>query len=176
MCANKLVSMCDILSTKPRLYIDGSSRYKTVSGCVLSVLVAILSLLAFVAFGQDLFARSSPSSLTTREYSPTSKVFGQDIFFAVAPGFTGNIPVQNGEKKLMYKLRHGDADTKRNSTIVTWVDMVPCSTTTRAYKYNLTQNVRVPFEYYYCLPDSNNLTLSGRYGSSKYQLYSINVM
>jgi hypothetical protein len=57
----------DFLGTKPQLYIENQSTYKTNIGAFFSIIIGILSVLAFIAFVLDLFERQKQMAVLSSE-------------------------------------------------------------------------------------------------------------
>jgi hypothetical protein len=63
----KLIHSCDFLGFSPSLHINSKKLYQSTFTAILSILVAFVSLLCVGYFGSDLFLKSTPTVVVTRE-------------------------------------------------------------------------------------------------------------
>jgi hypothetical protein len=71
----KIFKKLDFIAPEVKLSVMGYESYKSVTGGFFSVLLGILSILAFSAFGRDIFQKKSPiiiPKIVMKEYSITT--------------------------------------------------------------------------------------------------------
>ena len=82
----KLLSRIDAFGIRPSLLMDSHSKYQTIFGCVLSIILAIIIIGSFVILGRELFIRKSPSVNLSSEYieHPPKMNFYNNLEFFIA--------------------------------------------------------------------------------------------
>lgn len=83
---SSVMKQCDFVAYQPEIYIKNGefTKYKTVCGGIMSILVFILTVLATVAFGMDIIYRENPSVVLNRNLfillkSPSLRTFMASI-------------------------------------------------------------------------------------------------
>ena len=55
---NKILKLLDTLSYQPRFYSDGNTRFKTIWGGLVNILLVLLNLLGIIYFSKDIYMRT----------------------------------------------------------------------------------------------------------------------
>jgi energy-converting hydrogenase Eha subunit F len=171
MTKSTLFQRIDIFGTKPELFIQHNSQFKTNIGAIFTIMCYILALVCFIIFGLDLAQRVNPSILFTKMYQPMPEAKYDNFLMMLAPTLEGGVTIKDIDMKLKYYFRY--TETNGQNTTQTIIPSVPC-VETKFYKenrYNVQDHLYTNASNYQCLPDDFNHTLKGRYGSNMFTLY-----
>jgi hypothetical protein len=69
----------DIIGPEFKFERDGSSRFKTLQGSFLSIIIIVAAIVLAFQFGQDIYQRKLPSISTSREFINSSEIYMQDL-------------------------------------------------------------------------------------------------
>jgi hypothetical protein len=68
----KVMQSLDIIGPEIKIQIDKNDSFKSICGFLSTILLIILSILAFVGFGRDIFENQDPSTMFNKEVAPNS--------------------------------------------------------------------------------------------------------
>jgi hypothetical protein len=173
-----IIKSSDIIAPQPSWYVQGETRYKTILGGLLSILVAMLSILCFMGFGLDLFQRQRPIVYNSRQLILNNALKRNQTDFVLAPMMGGSQSIPNVDRKLKLFIQVIDTNIDReNVTINKRYNLIPCSeSTTYMENYNDIQSQLFGnHSKYYCLPQELTDDLSGKFGNANYIVYDFHV-
>jgi hypothetical protein len=164
----------DFLGFTPQLYVKSENRYKTTLGGYLTILIAILSILALIGFGKNMLLKLNPTLYQNDVFSLENEIKFNDIPFAIGLMQRGGFTIPDLSRKLKVILEYSitNSSNKENPTIFIEYDMVPCSQT-NLFK-NDTLNIKKSLigdpANFFCLPENLNLTWFGQYGNANFRV------
>jgi hypothetical protein len=166
----------DMIGPNPKLYIEGSTIFKTRMGGILTILVGHLSILCIIGFGIDIIRRKEPNVYDSERLNFTSVIKRDQMAYLFAPMLPGGTPIDDYNRKFQFQIYVPDTDTSRTGNETTlWeiYNLVRCNETEffRNNLYDLKTNLIGIAESYYCLPDDFNRDLIGQFGGSKFVAY-----
>jgi hypothetical protein len=178
---NFLLSL-DFLGPSPNLYYNSQQRYKTLLGSLITIVMGLLSILAFIGFGYNLLARQNPTGVYNKDINEDISIGKDELFFLFTPNLPKNGRLLTDDYDLQYRmfLRQVNTDTISedritNNTVETVVQLVRCTETER-YKtnyLNVTSFMTVNHSDYFCTPDDANISaISGKQGTAKFNFWS----
>jgi hypothetical protein len=170
----------DLLGHKPELFYQKEDRYKTTLGSLLTIVIGLLSILAFIGFGLNLLLRKNPTGVYNKELNEDKNVEVKDLFFLFAPHLPLGLRLEEFSRKFEMRLRYFDTDfisedRRTNTTIAQTIPLVYCTETER-YKnnyLNVTSHMTLNHSDYWCIPDDFTKSISGSQGSSKFSFMGI---
>lgn len=71
----RILRLIDMFGVKPKLMYNNSSRYNSILGGFLSILVGITFALGFYAFGKEIFLKQLPTTIFSNEYYTSPERF-----------------------------------------------------------------------------------------------------
>ena len=154
--------------------------YLTTFGGITTFLIALLSILAAIAFGRELFEKINPVIRISEEYIDYPVISRKKLNIAVTAMLTGGFKINEMERYLKFRFMSTDTDSSRPEkskvTNFTLYDPINCNETA-FYKEEISKNPSIlgsPESPYYCLPDTVNfINLEGLYGNSKFFLWNV---
>jgi hypothetical protein len=171
----------DFIGPVPTLYYNTNTKYQSVIGGVFTIVIGLLSILAFIGFGYNLLAKQNPVSVYSKELNSEIKINYNETFFLFSPHlpYGGRVNV-DFEKKFKMTFRYVNSDgrtpeRKNNLTYFIERKMVPCTEVSK-YKQNLhdvKSQLIMPPEDYYCIPDDFDIPMTDKFGTSKFAFYGI---
>jgi hypothetical protein len=123
----KIIKNIDFIGPKPQLFINGTTLIQSWSGGLLTIKAIILSILAFVAFGRDLFERKDPVSLTSVEYRQNNAISSEKLKFAIGIVGASGSEIREAERKFRPYLQYYITDIE--NTTFQRIEMVKCQET-----------------------------------------------
>jgi hypothetical protein len=174
-----LFKSLDIIAPQPALYIQGETRYKTIFGGLLSILVGFLSILSLLAFGLDIIQKKRPMVYNSRQLILNNILTRDQTEFIFGAMFSSSLSISNLDMKLIFYLIVTDTDVDRdtNTTITTNYPLIPCNTT-NVYTNNFNDIQSQLFGdhgNYYCLPSNLKEDIRGKFGNAKHVYYDFRV-
>lgn len=168
----------DLMGPQPKLFINKSTRYQTIFGGFLTILIGFLSILCFIGFGIDIIQRKSPLTTFNKEYIETPILNGNDTFFAYGVMKIYGYPIENLSQKLKFYFELAYTNAVDQANVIsktTRVKMVPCSETEKFKNnfLNVTAKLLSQIDMYMCPPDSFKPDLEGKFGDSIFKILSI---
>ena len=124
----------DLMGLSPEISICGRSTYQSYTGFILTVLFIILAVLAFAAFGRDIFENKEATTQYNRDTDPNPYHLldrNFTIMFAVADN--NIIPFTDVLRKFHFYVQTGNTNSSRQidentpTLQYTSYDMVPCT-------------------------------------------------
>jgi hypothetical protein len=174
---------CDFLGPKPNLYYFSQDRYKTLLGSLVTILIGILSILAFVGFGYNLLARKNPTGIFGRDLNEDILIKQDDMFFLFAPHLMRGerLATKEYDRKFGMKMRYLNTDTispdrATNMTIQLDIPLVQCINTQKYQSnyHNVTEYMTLNHSDYYCVPDGMDITgIQGKQGTAKFAFWTV---
>lgn len=158
----------DIFGIENRLKMNKNFRFKTNDGTFLSFILLALSILAFVAFGRDLFEKKVPTVIYSKEvYNKTYVEFNSSNVFMI--GFillSNSTPVYDFDKKYNVYLEQHHNDPARvdqglSLSVVTRIPLEKCQE--NRINNNIKSILVVPLQNYYCLKNDSRAIIDGVY-------------
>ena len=74
-----LMRNIDRVGYSPKLFYGENTKFKTVLGGIFTILLVILTLLASVSFGQDIWKRANPTILINNNFIEPTLNIGQTL-------------------------------------------------------------------------------------------------
>jgi hypothetical protein len=171
----------DFIGPVPTLYYNKEVRYKTVFGGLSTLLTGILSILAFIGFGYNLLARQNPVSIYSKEANEGKLINYNETFLLFAPHlpYGGRLNEEFNRKfKMTFRYVNSDGispDRRNNMTYIIDQKMIPCSENTKFQQnlFNVSQQLLMPVEDYYCTPNDFTIPLTNTFGTARFGIYII---
>ena len=168
----------DLLGERPGLFIADKAIFKSTIGGIFTILTAVLSILCFAGFGQDLFQRKRPDIFLSKVLDYLNVIPHQRMVFAMAPLLKGGKRIKEPLRKMTpwfeYSLTNNTKET--NKSIFSEFQLGNCLETNffQSNLMNLSSILLGDSRDYYCVPDNFDLDLVGRIGNpifSKYRFF-----
>ena len=171
------ISLFDHISYKPFLYVNDSSRYKTlipsILGCVIFSLIFAIS----VFFLNIVISRKTPSILFNdlENYYPTLNFSNETLLVYLSRDINGDASLYDSS---LYNLKTTNMNYRRkvdeNGNSIpnnnhTQVDLIKCDQKSIS-NYDITNSSNT-----LCISPGNNVTLSGIYANEKYGYSYLNI-
>jgi hypothetical protein len=169
-----MIKMIDYLGFQPNLFIESSERYKTTLGGVMTIIMILLSILAFAAFGKDMLLKENPILYQYDKFSVENEINFNEIPFLIGLMKDGGFSIQNISRKLEVRMLYTITDASNIETPTQFINypLVPCSTT-NLFKINLMdikkKLIGDPANFF-CMPDGLNLTWFGQFGNPNFRI------
>jgi hypothetical protein len=141
----------DIIGPEFRFERNGSSRFKTLQGSFLSIVILVAAIVLAFQFGQDIYERKLPSISSSKEFISNSEIYMQDLpimmAFTTASGLNLNYSstLDVWVDEFMFDIKSKITVTKHN--LVKCKDMLQKY---RKYQNLAAQILTEPYDYY-CL-------------------------
>jgi len=156
----------DLVGFTPRIFFQEKNKYKTILGGIVTILISLLTILATISFGEDIYRRTKPTILLNKNFiNPQYNVTGQMII-GYRLFFTGGVRIEELDRLVDVFLLHTVFDPTLSKSIVTRYEVIKCSQSD-VYKnnfLNLTSLIGNPDDYF-CLPNNASFFLKGKYGA-----------
>lgn len=175
-----MVKYCDFIGPELKILINGNPRFKSEIGGFFTIMLLILIILAFCAFGRDIIEKKNPQIQMNTKLN-TDRTFDYDSNnFTIMFAITDNInllPIYNIERKmkLYFNVRNTNATKVVNSSETTLIDvnhdLIPCNSS-----YVLPgamNNLIVDVSNYWCVPPNLNYKLINGLGEGTSQWFRI---
>jgi len=156
----------DNVGYRPQIYFQNNSKFKTFLGGVVTIFIAILTILATVSFGGDLYRRTNPTILLNKNFIEPAYNMSQINIIGYRLFYTGGIKIEELNRLVDIFMLHTVFDPKLAKSTLTRYEMIKCSQAD-IYKsnfLNLTSLIGNPDDYY-CVPNNTTLFLKGKYGA-----------
>lgn len=158
--------------------INKNEKHNTTIGGILTLFLIFFSILAFVAFGRDIFEKKSPSVILGK--NPSKEVafdFSNSTFVMTIYAGGTNAPIPELEKLFRIYIVLQDIDPSKTSIgqsiVENQIDLKKCPPEKLTPEVN--ETIFLPFENYYCLPDNMSIPLSGTWNNGKFKVLKLNV-
>lgn len=176
-----MLKSLDFLSYHPNISITGTNGYRTLVGSFLSVLIAILTLLCTIGFGEDIIFRNKPSSFVTEVFDASPKLESSKVLVAIAPGLLGGAAIPNVSSYIEIKFGSVDTINQINGSNVYNFYTPPKCIDSERYTSDPILNVTktlYPSDQYVCPPlELLNFEIEGVYGSnSRFKAFDIRIL
>jgi hypothetical protein len=169
-----LLKSIDIIGPSPYIFINKTNRYKSTLGGFFTLILSILAILAFFAFGLDVFSKEKPEVLLTRQFDNYPVQNYNETMFLLSPVFRGSVPIQDLDRKLKLTFQYADTDGSRNGTktFYTIKNMVRCNETNKFQENwnNVSSALVGDRSNYFCIPDEYDLPLENKFGTAKFKI------
>jgi hypothetical protein len=170
----------DFLGQTPNIYYSSKTRYRTIFGSLLTIIIGLLSILAFIAFGHNLLVRKNPTAVYNKDLNENITAGADEVFFLFAPHLPKGDTITDFSNKFKMSVRYINTDTisperQTNKTIMLTVPLVKCVDTDR-YKnnyLNVTTYMTLNNSNYWCIPDDFNYSIYGRQGTAQFGFWSV---
>lgn len=169
----------DLLGRQPNLMIRGNKSYKSTLGGIFTLFLILMSALAFVAFGRDIFEKSVPEVIFSKNPSRDVKFdfTGNSSFLMTIYDGSKNVPIPDLDKLFRIYIATQDVDPSRTaegkSVIEEYYEMVKCPKTKLTPEID--ETLFLPFENYYCFPEYKVFELRGTWVYGKNKVFKLNV-
>jgi hypothetical protein len=169
----------DLLGPKVTLYSQSSSTLNSNSGAILTLIIAVFSIICFVGLGMDMIFRRNPSLYEYRMFNLTSEIKLEKIPFAIGimrPG-GGVINELNRKLKIYYKFAITNSSNLNQPTEYSIYDLVECKETT-LFKENIKEiksKIIGQEDRFFCLPEEFKQSIVGQFGNPFFKLAQIYV-
>ncbi len=160
----KALSACDTSGYAPRMNFKRKKKYKTVVGGLLSILLLILTTLATIAFGEDLFKKQRPIVVSKNVFAEPRMNVTADTLVGFRGFLDGGKRINEITKYINPIIIHSHYPEGAQRSQVDKFTMIQCKDSD-LYKnnvMNITSMISDP-EIYYCLPNGLNLLLKGKF-------------
>jgi hypothetical protein len=172
----------DFLGQKPNIYYSSKTRYRTILGSLLTIIIGLLSILAFIAFGHNLLARKNPTVVYNKDLNENKTVGADEAFFLFAPHLPRGELIKEFSNKFKMSVTYINTDTisperQTNQTIMLTVPLIKCVDTER-YKnnyLNITTYMTLDNSVYRCLPDDFKYSIFGKQGTAQFAFWGIDL-
>lgn len=171
----------DITAPEVKLNVQGLESYKSKSGGILSLLLGILTILAFIAFGRDIIEKKNPNVQLNIKDNPDRKYNYNSNEFTIMFAVTDNkdfSPILEVERKmnLYFNVRNTNAsnvsnDTTGSNLIDLNIPLIPC--TLEKSDPDVLPNMIVDISNYWCVPPNVNYDLINGLGEGTAQWFRI---
>jgi hypothetical protein len=168
----------DFLGQKPDIYYSSKTRYRTIFGSLLTIMIGLLSILAFIAFGHNLLARKDPTAVYNKDLNENKTIGADEAFFLFAPHLPKGELITEFSNKFKMSVNYINTDTisperQTNQTIILTVPLVKCVDTER-YKdnyLNITTYMTLDNSVYWCVPDDFKYSIFGKQGTAQFAFW-----
>jgi len=154
----KFFKNLDIIAPEIKLNVLRQESLKSTSGGILSIILAILSILAFCAFGRDIIEKKSPIiQLNTKDNQDRVYHYSSDnftIMFAVTDNNNWSpIKEVSRKMKLYFNIRNTNATNNSGANASNLIDinhdLVPCSK--EIVDPDVLPNLITDISFYWCV-------------------------
>lgn len=168
----------DFIPYNPTLSIEGYDGFKTIFGGILSIFVALSTILSIAAFSKDMIFKLNPSVISSEVYQENPSLQRSDLNIAFGIGLVGGVDFPDINRYLKFRFGIVDVDGSRinNTILYKFYNSTQCISTDlfKLNKFNITNNLSMFKQLYYCLPDTvSNYDIEGTYGNGKLIAYDI---
>jgi hypothetical protein len=155
----KIFKNLDIIAPEIKLNVLGLESFKSTSGGILSIILAILSVLAFCEFGRDIIEKKSPIIQLNSKDNPDRVYHYNSDNFTIMFAVTDNnnwspIKEVSRKMKLYFNIRNTNATNNSGATGSNLIDinhdLVPC--TNEIVDPDVLPNLITDISYYWCVP------------------------
>jgi hypothetical protein len=168
-----LLLACDFLGFQPTLHIEGQKIFRSTITSLLSILIAIISVLCTGYFGSELLIKSSPTVIVSKENEGIFKpinISNTGFLFMVGleyANFSYYSDPTIFEVRAIKQIIYNDAlpnGTVQQVVVNTEIEMSLCS---NYYKYEdiLEKNLHIPLDLFYCAKP-NSSYIEGFWGAT----------
>ncbi len=166
--------MIDILGPPVSLKIKKENRYKSATGGLLTLLFVILSTLAFVAFGKDIFQKKMPvvnyNKIISSDYNETYFLLTDENFAFTLLHQKNSSAVEDMERKFHFYLNvYDNFDTGYTDTLYTFER---CD---KDRMQRIKNQLRTSPENYWCLPKNTTIEVKGVFLVGRFTSTRLNV-
>jgi hypothetical protein len=162
----------DFLAPTITLKIKKENSLKSCVGGVLTIVVAIISIMAFMGFGLDLIEKKMPQVNYKKELEPTVSLnlTEDSIIFGIVEQTTLQ-EIPDIDRKIYYYFTLGEIFGNNTPTRVTDYPAEKCSSEVldKVKKFLL-----VDQKYYWCIPRNMTFTINGNSLQGKYNMLRLN--
>ena len=161
----------DMLGPECKLKIDERSRYKSLTGGFLSLILMGLCTGLFVLFGTDMMKKNNPTLIYSKFFNdnPILIFNSSSIAFSIF-NQADNSPISDIEKKFKFYFQVFNVLSPTNSTSTRFKVEVCDSSSLESFAGKL----RLDSKYYYCIEKGANITLLGGYPNVPYKSLRLN--
>jgi hypothetical protein len=162
----KVIKLVDLVGYRPSIFYLEQNKFKTCLGGIITIIILILTILATIGFGQDIFKRQNPTVLTNNNFIEPTLDVGQTTVIGYRLFYTGGVRIPDLDKLVDVFVLHSVFRPDLSSTTVKRYEVIKCNEA-EAYQLNmlnLTSLIGKP-EDYYCVPNNITFALMGKYGA-----------
>ena len=169
----------DFITYLPTIKFEKSEGIKTVFGSILTILMCMISIFSFSAFGKDLFLKKAPITRYSSEIAANLTIQNSDVFIPIGFVMRGGAPIDDIERRL--EVFYGKFDVENGRPLYSYYQFfrgVQCSKHSKPFienKQNIHSFLGGPQERYWCPPEEFRFDIEGVYGSSKVLSWDIHV-
>lgn len=165
--------MFDILGPSVNFKINEFDRYKSPIGGLLTILLVVISTLAFVAFGRDIIEKSEPQVNYNKLLADDVK----PVFYLTDKNFAFTFIHQNNGSYI-------DEVLRKFNLYLNVYDNYDGGYTDTLYRFNkcekerliqIKDQLKVPPEYYWCLPKNTTIKVEGVFPVGRFTSTRLNV-
>lgn len=165
----------DYFGTHLSFYINKSTRYKSYTGSIFSIMIMFFSILIFVYFGIDLVLKEKPFSYQNVDIVKNPEIDISELYFAVQVTDMSFNPVKNVESKFSFIIQITDANSSPPRFVN--LEMIPCNQTS-FFKKN-SSGILTSWKFktgnFFCIPENLNFSLRGDYQSGQFSFTTLSV-
>jgi hypothetical protein len=167
----ELLKRIDIMGPECKIKIQKNDKYKTKTGGVLTLFFFVLVILAFVAFGRDLFEKKVPSVTFNRLMADeTSYLLTDENFAFTIWNQIDQTPIKDFDRKFYMYL---NVFNNKNSGFTQEIFIMEKCDKQRLEK--IKSELRAEPEFYYCLPKGTVININGIYLKGEFISTRLNV-
>jgi hypothetical protein len=162
----KLMKNIDLVGYTPKMYYNQDIKFKTAFGGLMTLVLVILTVLATIGFGLDLFEKKKPVVLTNNEFIEPAVEMDQNTVIGYRLFYTGGKKIPDLDRLVDIFVLHSVFKPELSSAIVTRYETIKCNESDVLKKnlLNVTSLIARPEEYY-CMPNNLKFQLFGKYGA-----------
>lgn len=158
-----LLKLSDFSSFQPQLYSNQDYRYKTVLGGFFQLIIFVIYLGSFLAFGKDIYLKENPNVIQAEEYRtinpPLLSIDNRDFVFAI--GLKDRITLNPIIDQKVINVEFYQVELSRDNVVTRRrLESGPCSPA-HFEAYNSFYHGQFNFTNYFCLGLSEKYFLQG---------------
>ena len=170
----------DFITYSPKIQFEQDEGIKTVFGSILTILICIISIFSFAAFGKDLVLKKAPITRYSSEIVTNLTLKNSDVFIPL--GFfkkSSSGPIVDFNRRL--EVLYGKFDVNNERPLAIFYQFfkgVQCDKYSKQFienKDNVQSYLAGPADGYWCPPEEFRSNIAGVYGSNKAISWDIHV-
>lgn len=156
----------DTVGYTPKIYFKEKNKFKTTLGGILTLMITILTILATISFGEDIYRRTNPMILFNKNFIVPELNITQQEIIGYRLFYTGGVKIEELKRLVDVFLVHSVFDPRLSKSIITRHEMIKCGEAD-IYKNNYLNfsNLISNPDNYFCLPNDLKFFLKGKYGA-----------
>lgn len=156
----------DFVGYNPKIHFQEKNKFRTAIGGIFTSIIIILTILATISFGKDIYQRTEPIVLLNKNFIEPERNVTQELILGYRLFYTGGVKIADLDKLVDIFVVHTVFDPKLAQAFLTRYEVIKCGES-EIYKknyLNITTLMGNPDDYL-CVPNNTTLYLKGKYGS-----------